>query len=112
MNQYNYGNADASKRVNYPIITCGYIKDATRLTVSYGRQRAGLFCVGGVCRPVPANNGLMIEVMLNGAGGGAMPAWKQLSDTELAAVMTYAKNTWSNKTEQIVQPADVVAARK
>ena len=59
-----------------------------------------------------ANNGLMIEVMLNGAGGGAMPAWKQLSDTELAAVMTYAKNTWSNKTEQIVQPADVVAARK
>ncbi|MDP3809209.1 cytochrome c oxidase subunit II [Hydrogenophaga sp.] len=59
-----------------------------------------------------ANNGLMINVMLNGAAGGAMPAWKQLSDTELAAVMTYAKNTWSNKTEQIVQPADVVAARK
>ena len=59
-----------------------------------------------------ANNGLMIDVMLNGAAGGAMPAWKQLSDTELAAVMTYAKNTWSNKTEQIVQPADVVAARK
>jgi hypothetical protein len=62
MNQYNYGNADVSKRVNYPIITCGYIKDATRLTVSYGRQRAGLFCVGGVCRPVPANNGLMINL--------------------------------------------------
>ena len=59
-----------------------------------------------------ANNGLMINVMLNGAAGGAMPAWKQLSDTELAAVITYAKNTWSNKTEQIVQPADVVAARK
>jgi cytochrome c oxidase subunit 2 len=59
-----------------------------------------------------ANNALMIDVMLNGAGGGSMPAWKQLSDTELAAVMTYAKNTWSNKTEQIVQPADVVAARK
>jgi hypothetical protein len=62
MNQYNYGNADASKRVNYPIVTCGYIKDATRLTVSYGRQRAGLFCVGGVCRPVPDNTGLMINL--------------------------------------------------
>jgi len=62
MNQYNYGNDDASKRVNYPIVTCGYIKDATRLTVSYGRQRAGLFCVGGVCRPVPSNNGLMINL--------------------------------------------------
>ncbi len=54
----------------------------------------------------------MINVLLNGAAGGAMPSWKQLSDTELAAVMTYAKNSWSNKTEQIVQPAEVVAARK
>jgi len=56
----------------------------------------------------------MIAVLLNGVKGAAaeMPAWKQLSDTELAAVMTYAKNNWSNKTEQMVQPADVVAARK
>ena len=58
MDQYNYGNPLESKRTHYPIITCGYIKDATRFTVSYGRQRAGLFCVGGVCRFVPANNGL------------------------------------------------------
>jgi hypothetical protein len=58
MDQYNYGNPVESKRIHYPIITCGYIKDATRFTVSYGRQRAGLFCVGGVCRFVPANNGL------------------------------------------------------
>jgi cytochrome c oxidase subunit II len=58
------------------------------------------------------DHGKMITVMLNGAGGGAMPAWKQLSDTELAAVMTYAKNNWSNKTAQIVQPAEVQAARK
>ncbi len=61
MNQYNFGNPDAEKRVNYPIITCGFIKDATRITVSYGRQRAGLFCVGGVCRFVPANNGLTLS---------------------------------------------------
>jgi mono/diheme cytochrome c family protein len=40
---------------------------------------------------------------------GAMPAWKQLSDTDLAAVITYTKNSWSNKTGQLVQPADVVA---
>jgi cytochrome c oxidase subunit 2 len=58
------------------------------------------------------DHGAMINVLLNGAAGGAMPSWKQLSDTELAAVMTYAKNSWSNKTEQTVQPADVVAARK
>ena len=53
-----------------------------------------------------------IQVLLNGQNNGAMPAWKQLSDTEIAAVITYTKNNWSNKTGQIVQPADVVAARK
>jgi cytochrome c oxidase subunit 2 len=50
--------------------------------------------------------------LLNGAGNGAMPAWKQLSDVELAAVMTYAKNSWSNNTGQVVQPKEVVAARQ
>jgi cytochrome c oxidase subunit 2 len=53
-----------------------------------------------------------IAIMLNGAAAGAMPAWKQLSDTDIAAVVTYTKNNWSNKTGQIVQPADIVAARK
>ncbi len=59
-----------------------------------------------------AEKGKQIAVLLNGQNNGAMPAWKTLSDTELAAVITYTKNNWSNKTGQIVQPADVVAARK
>lgn len=59
-----------------------------------------------------ADKSKQIAVLLNGVNNGAMPAWKQLSDTELAAVITYTKNSWSNKTEQIVQPADIVAARK
>ena len=53
-----------------------------------------------------------IAIMLNGAANGAMPAWKNLSDTEIAAVITYTKNSWSNKTGQVVQPADITAARK
>ena len=53
-----------------------------------------------------------IHVVLNGAANGAMPAWKQLSDTEIAAVVTYTKNHWSNATGQIVQPTEVAAARK
>ena len=61
INQYNYGNPDANKRVNYPNLTCGYIHESTRIMLSYGRQRAGLFCVGGVCRFVPANNGLTLS---------------------------------------------------
>jgi cytochrome c oxidase subunit 2 len=53
-----------------------------------------------------------IAVLLNGQNNGAMPAWKQLSDTEIAAVITYTKNSWSNKTGQLVQPAEVKTARK
>lgn len=50
-----------------------------------------------------------IHVVLNGRN--AMPPWKQLSDTDLAAVISYTKNSWSNKTGQIVQPAEVLAQR-
>ncbi len=53
-----------------------------------------------------------IAVLLNGQNNGTMPSWKQLSDTEIAAVITYTKNNWSNKTGQLVQPADVKTARK
>ena len=52
-----------------------------------------------------------IAVLLHGQNNGAMPAWKQLSNSELAAVITFTKNNWSNKTGQTVQPADIVAAR-
>jgi cytochrome c oxidase subunit II len=53
-----------------------------------------------------------INILLNGANNGAMPAWRSLSDTEIAAVITYTKNSWSNKTGKLVQPAQIVAARK
>ena len=53
-----------------------------------------------------------IGILLNGAANGAMPAWKQLSDTEIAAVITFTKNSWSNQTGKLVQPAEIVAARK
>jgi len=50
-----------------------------------------------------------IHVVLNGRN--AMPAWKQLSDTDIAAVISYTKNSWSNKTGQVVQPSEVLAQR-
>ncbi len=52
-----------------------------------------------------------IKTLLNGAANGAMPAWKQLSDTELAAVATYTKNAWSNKTGKLIQPGEVADVR-
>jgi cytochrome c oxidase subunit 2 len=53
-----------------------------------------------------------IAILLNGKN--AMPAWKgTLSDTEIAAVITYTRNNWSNKADDnIIQPAEVLAARK
>jgi cytochrome c oxidase subunit II len=51
------------------------------------------------------------QILLNGAANGAMPAWKQLSDTDLAAVMTYTKNAWSNQTGKLIQPAEVATVR-
>jgi cytochrome c oxidase subunit 2 len=58
---------------------------------------------------VPEN----IALMLNGRAGTAMASFKQLSDVELAAVITYTRNAWGNKPEQnLIQPAAVKAARK
>ena len=62
MDQYNYGNAYKDRRAHHPYVTVGYIREATRIMVSYGRQRAGMFCVGGVCRQVPASNGLTVSL--------------------------------------------------
>ncbi|MBM3336303.1 MAG: cytochrome c oxidase subunit II [Betaproteobacteria bacterium] len=75
----------------------------------------------GVPRAFPALDGSQmvngpqdgqVAILLNGKN--AMPAWKgTLSDTEIAAVITYTRNSWSNKADDnIVQPAEVLAARK
>lgn len=58
-----------------------------------------------------ADHKLQLHVVLNGQNNGAMPSWKQLSDTDIAAVVTFTKNSWSNKTGQLVQPAEVLAER-
>ena len=42
----------------------------------------------------------------------AMVAWKQLSDTDLAAVITYTRNSWGNKTGEAVQPSEIKLARQ
>ena len=65
----------------------------------------------GAAVVLDADKTKQIAVLLKGQNNGAMPSWKQLSDTEIAAVITFTKNNWSNKTGQVVQPADVVATR-
>ena len=76
-----------------------------------GKGAGAVKPVDGSAVVLDADKGKQIAVLLNGQNNAAMPSWKQLSDTDIAAVITYTKNNWSNKTGQLVQPADVAAAR-
>jgi len=57
-----------------------------------------------------------INVLLNGVikdgNPTAMAAYKRLSDTELAAVITYTRNSWTNNVGDVITPADIKNARK
>jgi len=57
-----------------------------------------------------------VAVLLNGVVKDgkptAMVSFKHLTDVEIAAVITYTRNSWANKTGDSVAPADVKAARK
>lgn len=52
-----------------------------------------------------------INVILNGRPGTAMQSFAQLSDLDLAAVTTYTRNAWDNKSGDIIQPVDIQKAR-
>jgi cytochrome c oxidase subunit 2 len=53
-----------------------------------------------------------IALELTGKPNTAMASFARLSNTELAAVITYTRNSWGNKTGEAIQPAEVKAARK
>jgi cytochrome c oxidase subunit II len=76
-----------------------------------GKGGGAIKAIDGAAVVLDSDKTKQISILLNGQNAG-MPAWKQLSDTEIAAVITFTKNNWSNKTGQIVQPADITAARK
>jgi hypothetical protein len=58
LDQFNYGNSEPLKRIHYGLVSAGFINGSHRFSLQFGKQRAGVFCVGGVCRAVPASNGL------------------------------------------------------
>ncbi len=60
---YNYNNADVDKRVHYYNGAVTFVKGTTRVALGYGKQRKGIFCSGGVCREVPASNGLSLTIV-------------------------------------------------
>ncbi|PIF45905.1 hypothetical protein CLU96_2920 [Chryseobacterium sp. 52] len=62
---YNYDNSDKEKQMHYYTGGIVFRKNSTRVQVSYGRQRGGLLCVGGVCRFVPESAGFSLGISAN-----------------------------------------------
>ena len=71
---WNYGTAGVpyygasqgiSSSVHYFNIGGSISKNASRFSLSYGRQRAGLLCLGGVCRYVAASYGFTASLTTN-----------------------------------------------
>lgn len=61
---YNYEESDNTENTKIHFFNFGgsYTKGATRIALNYGRQRGGLICVGGVCRPVNKNTGVTLNL--------------------------------------------------
>jgi cytochrome c oxidase subunit 2 len=77
-----------------------------------GKGVAGAFPALDGSKVVAGPKADQLALVLNGKAGTAMASFKQLSDADLAAVITYTRNSWSNKSAEAVQPSEVKAARK
>lgn len=62
LDEYNYGNTVVAQQVHYYTLTGGYTHNALRIQLGYGKTRAGILCVGGVCREVPASDGFTLSI--------------------------------------------------
>jgi len=65
-----------------------------------------------VTGPKEAQTAVLLNGVVKDGKPTAMASFKQLSDVELAAVITYTRNNWDNKTGDMVAPAEIKAARK
>ena len=89
-----------------------YVANCVACHQASGKGAGPIKALDGSPVVLDADHAKQIAVLLNGQNNGAMPAWKQLSDTDIAAVITFTKNQWSNKTGQLVQPSEVLVQRK
>ena len=89
-----------------------YAQNCVACHQTSGKGGGAIKALDGAAVVLDADKAKQIKVLLNGQNNGTMPAWKALSDTDIAAVISYTKNHWSNQTGQVVQPADVAALRK
>ena len=89
-----------------------YAQNCVACHQATGKGAGAIKALDGAAVVLDADHSKQILVLLNGQNNNSMPAWRSLSDTDIAAVISYTKNNWSNKTGQVVQPAEVLALRK
>jgi cytochrome c oxidase subunit II len=65
-----------------------------------------------VTGPKQAQIGVVLGGVVKGGKPTAMVSFKHLSDVDIAAVITYTRNNWANRTGDAVTPAEVKALRK
>ncbi len=79
--------------------------DGTGMPPVYPALKGSSVAVG---HPIDRHVGLV----LNGVPGTAMQAYKdQLTDEEIAAIVTYERNAWDNNTGEIIKSSDVARVR-
>jgi len=78
-----------------------------------GQGVPGLFPALSGSKIVTGPKQAQIDIVVNGKPGTAMaPFGQQLSPIEIAAVITYTRNAWANKTGEVIQPKEVAAEVK
>ncbi|MGI9046601.1 MAG: cytochrome c oxidase subunit II [Burkholderiales bacterium] len=77
-----------------------------------GQGLPGVFAAVDGSKIATGDKNAHIDIVLNGKPGTAMAPFKQLSDVDIAAVVTYERNSWSNKTGDAIQPTEIKALRK
>ncbi len=83
-----------------------------RSALATRRAAAGFPAIAGSAMATTGDVAAHIDIGLHGRPGTAMAAFgPQLSDAELAAIITYQRNAWGNATGDLVTPADIAAAR-
>ena len=89
-----------------------YTANCAACHLASGKGVPGAFPALDGSKVVTGPKAAQIALVLNGKPGTAMPPWTQLSDADLAAVITYTRNGLGNKTGEALQPSEIRAARR
>jgi hypothetical protein len=63
LDAWNYGNKTKEKQIHYYNVSTSFVYKTSKFSLSFGKQKEGILCVGGVCRAVPASYGCNLSIV-------------------------------------------------